>query len=525
MRKLIIAILLLLGIGLTNSCTDRFEEMNTDPNSLTSVNPAYFFAKITQAVFTNYQRNWDLYADLYSQYWANTVGGFGSPRYEYNDGWVGNFWNEFYTEHLRRSIAIQEFVADKSNYNNVKAMNEILICYWWSLLSDYYGDVPYFKAGIGTSVPYSSQKDVYYDLLARLDNAVKLISSDANQISIGVYDRIYLGDAMKWQKFGNSLRLRLAMRLSNVDKEKAKTEAIAAINGAGGLLSSNADVAQVPIWKDGWTDYLQQTAWNWQNVVISKTFAGNLYAQVPGKEDPRAPRWLAYNVSVDGKAVVTSKEAKGAATYRGLENGHSSTTMPSDATSAYATINLSSGYVGFSGNGNDVLMYVPMMFYSEVLFLKSEAALRGWVAGDANGLYKDGVKASMDFVGVKTDDATAYIAALPSLSGSNEAQLKQLITQKWIANFPNGAEGWSDFRRTDYPDLTLPFAGVSGSASVASGTYVKRIRYPDNQHKTNEVNMPSGLNTTDKDRMDTKVWWDVAGSETKGANKLMNSNF
>ena len=174
-------------------------------------------------------------------------------------------------------------------------------------------------------------------------------------------------------------------------------------------------------------------------------------------------------------------------------------------------------------------MYCPVMFYSEVLFLQSEAAMRGWISGDANSLYLEGIQVSMDYVGVDATAASDYIAGLPTLSGANEVSLKQLITQKWVANFPNGVEGWADFRRTDYPDITLPEGGVSANATVADGTWVKRINYPDNQHQQNQVNMPSSQNTVATDRMDIKVWWDTADTKTKPENNgvfgLIDSNF
>jgi len=388
-------------------------------------------------------------------------------------------------------------------------------------MTDTYGDMPYFNAGSGESVPYNTQKEIYDDLFLRLDIAIKSIDvADKSQVNFGAYDVIYNGDVAKWQKFGNSLRLRLAMRISNVDKVKAKAEALAAINGSGGLLTSNLDNAEVPMWSKGWYDYLQQMAWYWDNIRASKSFTDRLYDQSTAGEDPRAPKWFAYKV--DG--VSMTKEEAGKVTYEGLANGYNSTNMPTNKLTK-ATINLNGGYRGFVGDGGENQMYCPVMFYSEVLFLKAEANLRGWVAGDADATYKEAIKASMDFVGVTTNASTAFIAGVKGLVGSNEAKLKQLITQKWIANFPNGVEGWADFRRTDYPDITLPIDGVSGSASVAQGQWVKRIRYPNNQHQLNEIAMPASLNTYDKDRMDIKVWWDVAGTETKGTDGLMKNNF
>lgn len=511
---IVVAALLFMGSG----CSDDFGDMNVNPSAVTEVDPAFFFIYTLHGPLFNYQRNVNLYADFYAQYWSNIVSGFESPRYEYVDGWVGNYFREFYTATIPEANAIKIQNQDDPLFNDALAILDIWMCYTWSRLTDYYGDVPYFGAGEGESVPYHSQKEIYYDLFTRLDAAINAITGGAEQYSYGTHDYIYKGDALKWRQFGNSLRLRLAMRLSNVDAAKAQAEAQAAVNGPGGLLASNADVAKIKIWKEGWYDYIQQMGWSWDNTRCSKTFNDHLYNQSSVGEDPRTSMWFAYKV--DNEPVT--KEDAGFAKYFGIENGYN--IVPSGAKEDYATINLEGGYVDFVTAGEDQMQF-PVMFYSEVLFLQAEAAMRGWISGDANDLYKQGIQASMDYVGVDAGTAAAYIDGVPQLTGANEASLKQLITQKWIANFPNGMEGWADFRRTDYPDITLPFEGVSASAPVAANTWVKRIRYPDNQHNQNEVNMPESLNTIEKDRMDIRVWWDTADTKTKGSNGLMNSNF
>jgi len=519
MKKIYLGLISLGLFVLSSGCSDDFGDMNVPSDAVTDVEPKFFFSSMEQQVFANYQRNVNLYPDLYSQYWANTVSGFGSPRYEYVDGWIGNQWKEFYTEQLRKSLAIDASYSENPVYVDALAIKNILMCYWWSRMTDTYGDIPYFNAGTGEDVVYTPQQEIYADLFARLDVAVKSITGGEEQYKYDDgYDLIYDGNASQWQKFGNSLRLRLAMRISNVDPAKAQAEVQAAINGAGGLLTSNDDVARVPMWSQGWYDYIHQMAWNWGNVRMSKTFSDNLYNQSSAGEDPRAPMWFAYKVEGESK----TKEEAGFDRYEGIENGYN--LVPANSDDDYATINLEGGYIDFQGNGDQDKMYCPMMFYSEIKFLLAEAALRGWASGDVNTLYKEGVAASMEYVGVSSDKATTYIDGLANVSGSNEAQLKQVITQKWLANFPNGVEGWADFRRTDYPDVTLPKDGVSGSSSVATGTWVKRVRYPDNEHLQNEVNMPSSLNTLDGDRMDIRLWWDTADTKTK-AGGVMNSNF
>ncbi|MGY0425996.1 MAG: SusD/RagB family nutrient-binding outer membrane lipoprotein, partial [Polaribacter sp.] len=448
--------LVLALVTLVFSCTDDFEEKNIDNSSTLQADPAFFFNKLLQNPLSNYQRNINLYPDFYSQYWANTVSGFASPRYGYVDGWIGNQWKEFYTQVLAEYVQLIDWYGTNSKYTNAMAQLEIWVCGEWARMSDTWGDMPYFEAGKGNpDVPYDSQQAIYNDLFKRLTKAVNTIDSgDATQYKYPLeYDLLFKGNLGKWKRFGNSLRLRLAMRLANVDPVKAQTEASAAI--ATGVMTSNADVAHIPLWSGGYYDYLHQMAFAWDNIRSSKTFTNLLYNQSTFGQDPRARKWFAYK---------SSSPLVGNIKIEGVPNGYN--TVPKNAND-FATINLDGGYVGFVGNGADVAHYLPYMFYSEVVFLQAEAALRGWVAGNTNELYLKGVKASMDYVGVAPTAATDYMSGLPNLLGSDEAKLKQLITQKYIANFPNGSEGWADFRRTDYPDITLPIDGVSGSASVS----------------------------------------------------------
>ncbi len=512
-------ILFVFGLLVLNiSCSDDFGDMNTPADAVSKVEPKFFFNAMQQEVLQNYQRNVNLYPDLYSQYWANTVSGFGSARYEYVDGWIGNQWNEHYTRNLRRALAMEDMVGDKPAYVDAIAIKDIWMCYAWSRMTDTYGDIPYFEASLGINSKYDRQEDIYMDLFQKLDRAINAITGDAGQYKYDEgYDLIFDGDIVKWQKFGNSLRLRLAMRISNINPGKAEEEAKAAANGPNGLLSSNDDVTKVPLWTKGWYDYLHQMAWNWNNIRMSKTFSNYLYNQSSAGEDPRASIWFAYQS--EGQSVP--KEDVGKSIYDGIENGFN--LVPSGFREDFATINLEGGYIDFVGDGAEDLMYCPVMFYSEVLFLQAEAALRGWLPGDANTLYKQGVEASMEYVGADDAAATAYVAGLPDLTGVNESSLKQIITQKWVSNFPNGIEAWADFRRTDYPDITLPKDGVSGSSTVAPGTWVKRVRYPNNEHNNNADNIPSGFAPVESDRMDVRIWWDTADTKTK-SNGLMNSN-
>ncbi len=502
--------LLFTAISLLQSCTDDFEKINTNPAGVEQVSDAsYFFAKmVDKGIYDNFQRTVNLYSHFYAQYFANCVDGYSSPQYGYVDDWIGRQWNAFYVGRYKEYENIKAMTADNEATTNMFNMTEIYMVYLWIRMADYRGDLPYFDMTPGEVKSYDRQEDIYPDLLRRLAAATDALTNDDSQSAFTQgFDLLYDGDVDKWRKFGNSLRLRIAMRLVNIDPALAKEHVEDAI--ADGVMESNADVAKVGQDPVGWYDYLDKIVTQWSNARISNTFTDYLNNE-SDVLDPRAPLWL-------------TEFEEG---YEGVANGYSTPSTSDPDFREKSAINASaSGYQDFvEGNMSEAIM-----FYAEVLFLRSEAALRGWNAGGSyDDLYKQGIRASMEYVGV-TDQALIndYIDGLKVNIGSlssDEAKLKQLITQKWIANFPNGIEGWADFRRTDYPDLTLPVDGVSSSATVAPQTYVKRIRYPDNEHNTNSESLPEGMRTPGDDRMDIRLWWDTADTKTKNGG-LMNSNF
>ncbi|MCG8580673.1 MAG: SusD/RagB family nutrient-binding outer membrane lipoprotein, partial [Bacteroidales bacterium] len=202
MKNIYTALLAILLLVTSYSCSDDFGDMNVPSDATTKVEPKFFLNKMQQEVFANYQRNVNLYPDLYSQYWANTVSSFGSPRYEYVDGWIGNQWSEMYTRHLRSSQAITDQYGGNEFYIDALAINDIWMCYWWSRMTDTYGDIPYFDASKGNPVPYTAQSEIYDDLFKRLDAAVEAITGGSEQYGYGSeYDLIYKGDVEKWKRF------------------------------------------------------------------------------------------------------------------------------------------------------------------------------------------------------------------------------------------------------------------------------------------------------------------------------------
>ncbi|MGC9151583.1 MAG: SusD/RagB family nutrient-binding outer membrane lipoprotein [Microbacter sp.] len=489
MKKINIVIVLFILLALS-SCTANFDSINTSPTALSKVSPNLLFFPMKGVSEADYQRNYSLYDDFYAEYFSD-VTFFTSSRYVYVDGWADTGWTEFYDTYLPDYYGIVN--NSKSNsFKNMRAIAQIWICYAWQRMTDRWGDIPYTNAGEGKAVPYESQKSIYESLLQRVKAASDSIDvNDASQYNPGSYDFLYHGDYSKWKKFGYSLLLRMALRISNVDASFAKPYAQAAINS--GVFSSNSDNAWVNQDINAWYDYYNNIDIAWQNVAIAKKLVDVCSTASSVGIDPRLPMWCIPGTNSN---------------WQGFPSGISQSDVPSNYQwSNYAQINMNSyfkpGRIGGAGTG---LSY-PVMTYSEVLFLEAEAAMRGWFSANYNSLYLSAINASMQEVGVSLSDATAYLSGVPGLTGANESSFQALMTQKWLALFPNGVEAWAEIRRTGYPLTTADYVSVSPNATVTNGNWIGRLRYVNNEHDNNASNLPANYNTYSNDRMDKCVWW------------------
>ena len=182
MKNILSCLTVLLSLTFMGGCTDDFEAIDTKEGVVISGEPAWLFVQMLQTPRQNYQRNTNLFDDFYAQYWANTVSGFESPRYEYNDGWIGNQWKEFYTQELVDANFIKDNFSDKPTFSNAVAICDIWMVHEWARMAATYGDIPYVDAGRGVSVQYNTEEDIYYDLFERLDVAISALdAADASQ--------------------------------------------------------------------------------------------------------------------------------------------------------------------------------------------------------------------------------------------------------------------------------------------------------------------------------------------------------
>jgi hypothetical protein len=372
----------------------------------------------------------------------------------------------------------------------------------FSVLTNTYGDIPYTEALKGDSSiltpKYDAQKDVYAGLFSVLDAASKAIASaPSGSAVLGSADPIFGGNLLRWQRFANSLRARLALQLVNVDKATSETQLRAALAAPGGLVQSAADEARL-VWPgDGIYDNpFANTLKTRDDRRLSRTLMDTL-AKLG---DPRIPIYAQ-------PAVDKSLYPGG---YGGMPNG-----LTQDSATKWSTLASRPGAIFFPGNttygtyGSAVGATTPSVLLSnaEVQFIQAEAAERslgGLSPSQAAAFYEAGILASMAQWNVPATTAAAYVAKASIKYLGGVAGLKQIATQKWIALFDNGPQAWNEWRRTCQPAVIRP----GPSAYVP---YVpRRFFYSTTEASSNATNLQSAIARQGADDFKTRVYWDKA---------------
>ncbi|GEP90013.1 Susd and RagB outer membrane lipoprotein [Chitinophaga terrae (ex Kim and Jung 2007)] len=511
--KYILPALLLLGSG----CTKNFDSLNQDPSSLTGITKAelpFMFAKAESAACLNqgyYQTVQSLYADLYAQYYALNTNNFQTDRYAINDGWLPRPGIVTYVQTVPQLRTIFENTDPSSGEY---ALAEIMWVLAFHYLTDYFGPVAYFDAGKAQDViAYDAQDKIYDDFFKRLDHAVKNLKASGVSTVFADNDLIYKGDVQQWIRFANTLRLRLALRISKVLPDRAKQEAEAAV--AAGVMtdaSHTATMEKSTLGGDG-NGLSNVAAYN--EFSMSSTMASYL----KGYNDPRMK--IFYQ-----PAVATGE-------FRGVRNGSSAISLNNPLNQAAQTSNAGSYWAVWSADNK---LWMPqlaarkhVMMAAEAWLLRAEGAVNGWnMGGTPQELYEKGIAVSMEYWGIKDEELIkAYIqgTSLPAAPGDLEnspavanipvkfsaspaVQRQQIGTQKWLAIYPDGREAWAEFRRSGFPAM-YPVV-QSENADLPQGTFIKRLPYPSSEAANNKEELEKGKKLLGgPDNAATRLWWDV----------------
>lgn len=517
--------LLCVGI-LVASCTKKYAEINTDRNSVATVGAAelpFLFASAEKASLPSvwtYQVAQNLFADQYAQYFACVATYFPSDRNVIRMDWVGAAFNPIYTDMVPQLQSIFE-AADPNSPEY--AIANIIWVNGFHKITDYWGPIPYFQAGIpSNSVAYDSQDKIYDDFFKRLTSAIAVLKANTSASPYGSYDIIYGGDVNKWIKFGNTLRLRLAMRISKVDPARAKSEAEAAV-ADGVMTASPDDDALIQKSTKGTDNNGLSIMSDWNEFRMSAA----MESVMVGYQDPRITEyWLP-----DG---ATEANPAGNGNYDGLRNGLTATqlTQAQNSYSANAKVGKRWSSPSFGGDASYLTTPQNIMCAAEAYFLRAEGVLLGWNmgGGTAQDYYNEGITNSMKQWGI-TDGAaiTAYInssnvpvapndylnsppvSTAPIKFAADQAtQLKQIGIQKWLALFPDGYEAWADYRRSR--NFVLYPVANSDNPDITNTTtqWIRRIPFLESEKQNNKAAVDAAVNLLGAggDKVTTPLWWD-----------------
>ena len=466
-------------IGLT-ACTDDFEELNTDPNDPTAV-PASTL--LTQAQFNLANRVWSRalnfeFGMLMVQHFSQGEYAEDS-RYNQNVGTFAGSWTSFYANSMYDLVVARELVqADESLTdpikNNQTAVLDILKIWAMQIVTDTWVNVPYSQAFNPDEFPtpaYDRQEDVYAGLIAELNTAIGNITVGEPGFESG--DIIYGGNMAAWATLANSLKLKIGMRIADVESGLAGTIVSEALNA--GVMASEADNFMLSFDPADEEDPRLSNPFFVDAVVNSRddfSVSDVLVDALKAKNDPRLMAFA--DTTATGEYVGLDY---------GLLDGPSFDLFP----------NTSRPNPSIREATAPAYLYT----YAEVKFFEAEAIQRGFVAGDAAAAYDAAVTSSMNQWGIT--DATAiadYLTANPYDAANWDQSIGE---QKWIALYTNGLEAWSEWRRLDVPALEVPDAAVTANIPT-------RALYTNDELGNNAESVS---NAGIANEMTVKPWWDV----------------
>jgi len=493
--KLFPFLIVLLTVTMLFSCEKNFGDINVNPNAPTATNPDFIF---TEALITGAQMDANRDFGIWAGLTASDEGLERVDNYYLPSELAINTWADCYSI-VANLNEIVKMVEDDPYYINKLAVTRIWRAYVFGRLTDLYGDIPFSEAAKGNTdqfiiAPvYDTQKSIYISLLDELKDAISQIDKNTSLGNFKSADIVYGGDLTKWEKFGNSLRLRMALRLSNVEPELARG-IVTEIMEQNLLLAANSDGFHFKFNKD-----FQAATYYFYSAGLARILPSKfLVDMMLETSDPRLP---IYAQHPEKGTAVTS--------YRGMP---SELTVDERIAEDYNFKKAS--HVGSYFLREDVVGFT--MSYAEVCFMKAEAALKGWgiSASEAETFYNQGVTASMSFFKTFTPTNTLqvdpfneitqvqindYLSGPGKFEGTDEEKFEKIITQQWITLYQEGGyEAYALVRRTHYPKLKNYY----GNYVDLDNGLLQRMPYPIEEYSLN------GDNAAKADaQQGAKIWW------------------
>ncbi len=476
-RKYILTTLFLFLI--LSSCDEGFEELNTNPNAPSKVAPGLLLPNIIRTTSNTLVNHAYSVGNLVVQYSTHT-GANANDRYVWDS--FSGLWTGLYG--TLKDVNNLHVLATEANHQNYEAISLILKSYLFSVLTDAYGDIPYFEVGKAKSegiyqLNYDAQADIYPQLIADLELANSKLSASGGQID---GDILFQGQYLKWKKFSNSLRIRLYMRMEKVAGSTTGQKISDILNDPSTYpvfesIADNAALQYLADFPNQWPMFTLRPA-DVKELKLSATLAGRL----KDLNDPRLPVYA---------APTQSSAQAGTPEYVGVPNALTEGTG--------AQYNGGSAFQSELGRN---FYYEPnkvsgvFMHYAELMFLLAEASHKTIISGDAEAYYEKGIQASFAQYNVTVG---TYLAQ-PAVAYQPADGLRQIAEQKWLSLFYVGLEAWFDWRRTGLPEI------IPGPANVNNNKVPVRFLYPTLEQSLNSGNYQEAVSRQGADDINTRMW-------------------
>ena len=489
-----------LVAGLVACDNDKLTQVNVNPNQPEKVQSQTLFTNATLSTMQNLRGSTFEHGlgALWVQHYAEiqyAEADVNNPR----GSTVEGFWNTLYSGALQDYTQI---LQQSANANSIVGPTLVMRAFLVEEMTDLWGDMPFTEASQGSAnltPKYDTQQVIYDSLFASLTRAASITTGagDALLAADPIYgqaDQTAAVQAAQWVKLANSLHARAALRISQADAAKSKAELLKAL--AGPVITSNDDNAFMA-WPGG--TIANPLCTNWvgcsgtrDDQRISKRFVDTLKINA----DPRLSKYADSTVNSRSASATPCDSA-----YRGFPNGITEagkSSLPKN-TCTGKTMGLGDfSRPTVSIRGQTSPSYI--MTYSELLFIKAEAANRGWTAGDAKSLYEQAITASMEQWEVSPTAIAAYLAK-PGVAYTAANGLKQIAYEKWVSLFNLENEAYAEWRRLDYPVLK-PGPNAQGTAVPT------RLPYPAVETSLNGANLAAASSSQGNVDINGKVWWD-----------------
>lgn len=473
---------------------DKFLDVNVNPNQTKAVPPSVQLPTITIGTGFVIGNTLGRDADLFVQHYAGIANQPATEdRYVINGNYDNEWQFDLYTYNLNGAqTLINSTQATSPAYAGIA---KLIKAYNFALTTDLWGDVPYSTAlqGLSNLHPtFDKQQDIYegaagiQSLFDLVREGLADLDKTSNVLKPGADDVVYKGDLSKWRKVGNMLLLKFANTISRKDPTlaaKVINEVLAKGADGSAAINSNADDFEVPFGTAvGNTNPFY--SYNITNRANDQMASSRFLDSLAAYNDPRLPK---YFTTTPDNASATHTTTFGK--FTGFENGSNANAPAPANRSVYSTYVLGSG-----GQAP-----IRLLTNFQRAFILAESAVTLNTPGDADALYKEGIRRSMEKTGLTTAEIDAYFLANPNivtLRGTNDNKVSQIVRQKWMAWVGNGYEAFNDYRRTGYPRLQ-PALNV-----VVTPNIPRRLLYPPAEIQANGANIPAAVITT-------PVWWDI----------------